>query len=141
MERLSDRRKARMAVLEILYQLEMSGYPLEKILDEKLYSERYQPLSDFARRLLDGVNANRGRIEALIENHAEKWTVQRMPLVDLNAMRLAVYELVFEPEIPTNVSINEAVELARTFGGQDSAKFVNGVLGKIAADFKGGKIE
>lgn len=141
MERLSDRRKARMAVLEILYQLEMSGYPLEKILNEKLYSERYQPLSDFARRLIDGVNANRSRIEALVENHAEKWTVQRMPLVDLNTMRLAVYELVFEPEIPANVSINEAVELARVFGGQDSAKFVNGVLGKIAAELKGGKLE
>jgi len=141
MGHLSDRRKARMAVLEILYQLEMSGYPLEKILTESLYSERYQPLSDFARRLLDGVIAHTSKIEALIEDNAEKWAVSRMPLVDLNVMRLAVYELVFEPDIPTNVSINEAVELARVFGGQDSAKFVNGVLGKIAVESKGGKVE
>ena len=86
----------------------------------------------FARSLVAGVDANRARIDELIEAAAEHWRLPRLSRVDLNLLRLAVFELLERAEIPAAVTINEAIEIARRFGSEDSPAFVNGVLDHIA---------
>src|SRR5262249_56054379 len=88
---------------------------------------------EFARELIDGVLANRARIDELIDAAAQHWRLARFSRVDLNLLRLASFELLARPETPPSVAINEAIEIARRFGSDDSAAFVNGVLDAIAA--------
>lgn len=128
-----ERSKARRQALHILYQREITGDAVQKILGTKAYNtEEVGEPTEFAQHLLAGVEAHQARIDEVIESTSENWALSRMPLVDRNILRLAVYELIFEPEIPDSVSINEAVEMAKTYGGDDSSKFVNGILGKIS---------
>jgi len=127
------RKAARRKVIQILYQADISGVPVETILSEGLYLEEVGVPCDFTRALLKGVAEYVGEIDILIDQTSENWAIKRMPLVDLNVLRLAVYEMKYVDDIPYSVSINEAVELAKHFGGEDeSSRFVNGVLGKIA---------
>lgn len=91
-----------------------------------------EPLNDYAKELISGIIANREEIDSWISGAADNWTIERMQNVDRNIIRLACYELAFVGEIPTPVAINEAVEVAKVFGGDESPKFVNGVLGRIA---------
>lgn len=128
-----ERRKARRAALEILYQGDILGLEVATILDDGLYL-RQEPLPEFARRLARGVDARRAEIDELISTYADNWTLDRMPVVDRNILRLAIYELLAESEIPGSVSINEAVELANVYGTEDSGKFVNGLLGRIGQE-------
>jgi len=86
----------------------------------------------FARELVEGVRARRERIDALIAASAEHWRLPRLSRVDLSVLRLATFELVGRPEIPHSVTLNEAVEIARRFGSEESPAFVNGVLDHIA---------
>ena len=86
--------------------------------------------------VVHGVMEKKDEIDSLIENHARGWSLERMPKVDLAIMRLAIYELRFREDIPWNVSINEAVELAKKYGGDQSKSFINGVLGKIVASLQ-----
>ena len=128
------RREARELALQALYQLDMSGEedPARSL---TLFWSHFHGRDDaehFARELVDGVCAARERLDALICQSAEHWRLPRLSRVDLNLLRLATFELIECPEIPTSVSINEAVEIARRFGGEDSAAFVNGVLDAIA---------
>lgn len=104
------------------------------ILEEGSWSGEDGAPSAFCRSLLAGYEANREVVDAAIAGISENWTLARMPFVDRNILRVAAYEILFEPEIPHSVSINEAVELAKTYGGDDSSKFVNGVLGRLAAE-------
>jgi N utilization substance protein B len=94
--------------------------------------ERGGESEQLARVLVAGVQANRGRIDELIAGAAEHWKLPRLSRVDLNLLRLATYELLDRREIPVPVAINEAIEIARRFGSEDSAAFVNGVLDHIA---------
>lgn len=126
-----ERRRARRAALEVLYQSDILGLGVERILDEGAYLHQ-APLPDFAQRLVRGVATRQHEIDGLISTYADNWTIDRMPIVDRNILRLATYELMAEPDIPSSVSINEAVELAKVYGTQDSSKFVNGLLGRIA---------
>jgi len=87
---------------------------------------------EFARELIDGVLANRERIDTLIGEAAQHWRLPRLSRVDLNLLRLATFELMARPDIPASVTIDEAIEIARRFGSDDSAAFVNGVLDAIA---------
>lgn len=91
-----------------------------------------EPLNDYAKKLITGIVANKEEIDSWISGAADNWTIERMQNVDRNIIRLACYEMAFVPEIPTPVAINEAVEVAKVFGGDESPKFVNGVLGRIA---------
>jgi transcription antitermination protein NusB len=93
---------------------------------------RSPDVEQFAGELIDGVRTNRERIDALIAASAEHWRLPRLSRVDLNLLRLATFELMGRSEIPTSVTINEAVEIARRFGSEDSGAFVNGVLDHIA---------
>jgi N utilization substance protein B len=124
---MAGRREAREQALQALYQLDMAGSDPDW--------GRLQGSDDvqaFTRELVDGVRTNRERIDALIAGSAEHWRLPRLSRVDLNLLRLATFELLARPEIPASVTINEAIEIARRFGSEDSAAFVNGVLDAIA---------
>jgi N utilization substance protein B len=105
---------------------------VDVILKSHLYFDRCDPLSDFCLRLLRGVVQHCSSIDKLIQEHADNWRLERMPLVDRNILRIAIYEMLYEDDIPCSVSINEAIELAKVYGSSDSSKFINGVLGNIA---------
>lgn len=101
-----------------------------------------EPLNDYAKRLIAGIIDNQAVIDGWISDAADNWTIERMQNVDRNIIRLACFEMAFVDEIPTAVAINEAVEVAKVFGGDESPKFVNGVLGRIAKKLSGeGRIE
>jgi N utilization substance protein B len=130
-----DRSRARRQALQILYQREVTCEPVARILAERSFVEDEYAAdepSDFARSLALGTERNIEEIDARIGDVSEHWVVSRMPLVDRNILRLAVFELLFVDEVPASVTINEAVELAKLYGGEDSSKFINGVLGRIA---------
>jgi len=135
----SDRHKARLQALQILYQREITGQSVGRILDERSYSTENGEPDEFCRELAKGVERNLSKIDEMIGLTSEHWTVSRMPTVDRNILRVATYELLFTTDVPPSVAINEAVELAKTYGGDDSSKFVNGVLGKIAEQHRAGE--
>lgn len=124
------RREARKRALEILYQMEVTGQNAEETL--RIFAEVGRDVSSFTERIIKGVVKNIEAIDEQIDLAAARWTIKRMPLLDRNILRMAIYEIVYEPEIPVSVSINEAVELAKVYGTPDSSKFINGVLGNIA---------
>ncbi len=93
-----------------------------------------EELPEFSRELFYLYLDNRERIDALIRDYADRWSLERMPAVDRNLLRLGITELLYRPDIPSNVTINEYLELAKSFSTEDSGKFVNGVLGSIARD-------
>jgi transcription antitermination protein NusB len=128
-----ERRKARRAALELLYQSDILRVPVSQILSEDIALHQ-EPTSEFTGQLALGTQERSEEIDLLIATYADNWTLDRMPIVDRNILRLATYELLGEEEIPASVSINEAVELAKIYGTEDSAKFVNGLLGRIAAE-------
>ena len=88
---------------------------------------------EFAEGLVQGVQGERANIDTIIRARSKNWALARMPRVDLNVMRMAAYELMFRPDIPKKVTINEAIEIARKFGDKDSPAFVNGILDEIEA--------
>jgi len=119
--------------MQILYQAGITGQSVDEILSEDRYIDEIGVPCDFTRMLLRGTVEHLARIDALIAQTSENWSIERMPLVDLSVLRMAVYEMCYADDIPHSVSINEAVELAKQYGGEDeSSRFVNGVLGKIA---------
>ncbi len=129
-----ERRRARHQALQILYQREITGEGTGEILDGGTYLAEDGEPDEFCGELVRGTEANQRSIDEVIESISENWTVSRMPLVDRNILRLAVYEMLFDDDIPDSVSINEAVEMAKLYGGPDSSKFVNGILGRLADD-------
>ncbi len=116
----------------MLYQREMTGDNVVRILETHAYNDEDGEPSDYSRRLAVQTEEHLLEIDSEIEGTSENWSLVRMPFVDRNILRLAVYEIVFESEVPDSVAINEAIEMAKLYGGEDSSKFVNGVLGRIA---------
>lgn len=92
------------------------------------------PVDDYALALIDGVVEHKSEIDEQLRGLSKNWSLDRMSLVDLNVIRVATFELMYRDDVPTSVSIDEAVELAKGFGGEESHKFVNGILGAIAKD-------
>lgn len=130
-----SRRISRELAMKMLYQLQLRDDDMEEQLDVFL-SEAGQLQGVEKEYFLDvvrGAMLNSKEIDRLIESNAKGWSLARMPKVDLAIMRLAIYELRYRNDIPWNVSINEAVELAKKYGGEQSKTFINGVLGKVAA--------
>jgi N utilization substance protein B len=128
-----ERSRARRQALQILYQRDITGESVGVILGSGIYSVEDGEPDAFCRALVCGVEEHLPELDETIGEVSENWSVSRMPLVDRNILRLATYEITFAPDVPPSVSINEAVELAKVYGGEDSSKFVNGVLGKIAS--------
>jgi N utilization substance protein B len=132
--RMPARRRARKRALDVLYQADIRSLPLEQVLIAyvaRLEEPRPEHLP-YAESLVRGVDAHRERIDELISSYAEGWTLERMPPVDRNLARIAVYELLWVDEIDAPVAITEAVELAKQLSTDDSPRFLNGVLGRIA---------
>ncbi|HWQ41661.1 MAG TPA: transcription antitermination factor NusB [Desulfosporosinus sp.] len=131
-----SRRLARETALQVLFQRDLTKETLNtvEIVDcwaaEFVVPEASRP---FAQGLVDGTIAHQAEIDQTIASFAQDWTLNRMANVDRNVMRLATYEILFCPDIPGRVSLNEAIELAKRFGGEESAKFVNGILDRVVA--------
>jgi len=129
---MSVRRRAREIALQVLYQLDIDPQDPKKVI--ALHWENFQPSEqarEFCLRLVEGVLQNRKEIDPLIEENSENWTLKRMAVVDRNILRLAAFELRYCPDIPFKVTLNEAIELAKKFGADDSGAFINGILDKI----------
>ncbi|MDH3443719.1 MAG: transcription antitermination factor NusB [Deltaproteobacteria bacterium] len=129
----STRRKGRELALQALYQIEItddaSGGAVELFLS---HFEGNAKAKDFARDLVCGVVSQRAEIDSRIERSTENWKMGRLAKVDLVLLRMAAYELIYCPDIPTSVSLNEAIEIAKRFGTGDSPAFINGVLDQLA---------
>ncbi|MHA6625465.1 transcription antitermination factor NusB [Pseudonocardia sichuanensis] len=126
------RTRARKRALDILFESEARGDDALAVLAHRRETEDAPPVSDYAAMLVEGVVTHRERIDQLLAEHAEGWTVARMPAVDRTLLRIGVFELLWVDEIDDPVAITEAVELARTLSTDDSPRFLNGVLGRIA---------
>jgi len=127
------RRKGRELALQALYQMEVTGDGSPASLEFFLrHFEGSDKTKEFARRLVLGVVARRKEVDRLIEQCAEHWKLKRMAKVDLTILRLATYELLFCPDIPLNVSMDEAIEIGKRYGSADSPTFINGVLDQVA---------
>ena len=127
------RRKARRIALQILYEVDSVGHEVEGVL-ARILSQRELSAesSDFVRELVSGVIRNRNEIDQNIIKFAPHWPLKQIPVVDRNILRLAIFEILLDNKVPVKASINEAVELAKTYGSDNSTKFVNGVLGSIS---------
>ena len=130
---MGPRRQGRELALQALYQLEMTGDGSPRAVELFLsHFEGGAEAKDFARRLIAGVGAEKAALDAIIEKAAENWKLSRMAKVDLTILRLAAYELLFCPDIPVNVSLDEAIEIGKRYGSGDSATFINGILDQVA---------
>ena len=143
---MGARRTGRERALQALYQLEMTpGTPAEALASawgsETSEGAEAQAASEgkpdpeaqrFAQELVSGVVQNRAEIDRLIEEHSHNWRLDRMSRIDRNVLRLGIFELKYRPDIPKKVSLNEAVELGKNFGTEESSAFVNGLLDRIA---------
>ncbi|MBA2251084.1 MAG: transcription antitermination factor NusB [Nitrospirales bacterium] len=128
---MGSRRQSRERALQILFQWDIHGDTQHWLED---FWERNPPTEDvreFAERLVNGVMTNHKELDRLIGAHATNWTVSRMPVVDRNILRAALYELLWMPEVPAKVTVNEAIELAKQFADDETKKIVNGILDNI----------
>ena len=127
------RRKARVLALQALFELDTVGHPpdqtIARLLEETAASGEAEA---FARELVQGVLANRDRIDEVIRKTAPTWPLEQVAAIDRNILRLAIYEILIDNSVPMRAAINEAVELAKQFGGETSPRFVNGVLGSVS---------
>jgi transcription antitermination protein NusB len=129
----SMRRKGRELALQALYQIEITADPSVGAVDSFLqHFEGNAQAKEFARRLVSGVVSQRVEIDRLIAECTENWKLGRLAKVDLVVLRVATYELVFCPDIPSSVSMDEAIEIGKRFGSAESATFINGVLDHVA---------
>ena len=128
------RRNARIAALKTLFEVDSVDHSPDHILERQL-EEHSLPddAAEFARDLVRGVMENYERLDEVIRKNAPAWPLEQVAAVDRNILRLAIYEIVIDNRVPMRAAINEAIELAKEFGGEASPKFVNGVLGSVAA--------
>lgn len=129
-----SRRVARETALQVLYQIDMTGETndIQKVID--IWAAEFSISAksmEFTRQLVEGTLQKRSDIDEKIALTAHEWALDRMNTVDRNLMRLAVYEMLYCPETPQRVTLNEAIEIAKRFGGEDSARFINGILDKL----------
>jgi transcription antitermination protein NusB len=133
---VSARTKARKRALDMLYSADMRQVPVERMLvveAEKAANEPERAASWlYAREIVDGIVDHRDEIDELIETHSRGWTIERMPAVDRALLRIGVWEIVYNEEVPDPVAIAEAVEAATVLSTDDSAGFVNGLLAAVS---------
>ena len=125
------RSQARQQAFVLVFEQSFSRDAMEQVIDVA-EAVMEKPVDEFAGRMALGVEANLAAIDERIEKNSRGWRLSRLSRVSLAVLRLAIYELLFEKETPVGVAINEAVELAKKYGGEDDAPFVNGVLGAVA---------
>jgi len=128
----ASRRKARIAALQILYEVDGARHDPVLALENRLQEAPLSPTAEaFARKLIDGVLENRAEIDKIISTHAPAWPIIQMAMMDRSILRVALFEILMGGETPPKVAINEAVELGKLFGADSSPRFVNGVLGSV----------
>ena len=128
---MGSRHQARERALQILFQYDIHGKPglwLDVFWKE---NEATDEVKAFAERLVAGVLEKQKEMDALIGKYATNWKISRMPVVDRNILRAGVYELLWMDDVPAKVTVNEAIELAKSFGDDDASKFVNGILDQV----------
>lgn len=139
---MGTRRKARECALQMLYQIDLSKCDLSKCDASRTFRnywtshEGETEFRPFAEELVQGILEKRQEIDSEITSNSMNWKLSRMAAVDRNVLRVAVYELMFRSDIPTKVAINEAVEIAKKYGTEDSGAFVNGILDNIAKNIR-----
>lgn len=127
------RRRAREAALKVLYQMDIGGSDADEALSAYWQCFDLEAEGDeYATELVSGVHANWREIDGAITKASTRWRLPRMAVVDRNILRIGTYELIHKPEVPTGVVLDEAIELGKRFGGEDSSSFINGVLDRLA---------
>ena len=137
---MGRRHLARELALKVLFELEADGGDAERALQYHVAESRADAeVADFARTLILGVLEHRAEIDARLAEASRNWGLDQMAKVERTLLRIAGFEILFLPSVPLKAAINESIELAKTFGGPDSGKFVNGILGRIAVDAEAGR--
>lgn len=126
-----SRSRCREWALQVLYQAEYLGHRQGEVLRFWRHFHQQNQVPAYLERLVTGVAEHQAELDRLIRQHSEHWRLERMALVDRNLLRLALFELLHQPDIPAKVVINEAVELAKKYGSEESGAFVNGILDRI----------
>lgn len=127
---MSARSKARKRALDMLFECDQRGLALGSTLDERVAAGD-PPVNDYTVTLVRGVDEHRARIDELLTTYAEGWTLDRMPAVDRNVLRLGAFEILYVDDVPDAVAVSEAVQLVRDLSTDDSPAFVNGILGTL----------
>lgn len=133
--RMSSRRKGRELALQILFQLDMVSSGVDEAIKAFWKTQEELPSEDtreFCEELVRGAVEHHEEIDRFVEETSSNWRLSRMPVVDRNVLRMAVYEMLYRDDIPTTVTINEAIDVGKRFGSEDSGAFINGILDKIA---------
>jgi N utilization substance protein B len=137
---MSNRHLARTVAMQTLYEWDFNDRKKSLVELTRHNLKEFAPdFNDggFSERIVKGVEQNQPDIDEVIEHYAPEWPIQQITIVDRNILRIGVYELKFTKDIPPKVAINEAIELAKSFGGESSGRFVNGVLGAVFKDMGG----
>jgi N utilization substance protein B len=128
------RHQARELALKVLFQLEGTGDDPQEVLGyHASEGGSSEDVANFAGQLVAGVIANREKLDAILSEASEHWKLDQMAKVDRIILRIAVYEIAIDRRVPTKAAINESIELAKTFSGEEAGRFVNGILGRVAA--------
>ncbi len=129
---MTNRRKSREFALQVLYQIDLTEEEVKKSL-EKFWENKNLPptIKSFTEELVKGTMNNKKNIDPLIRKYAEHWKIERLNVVDRSILRFAIYELLYLKDVPSTVTINEAIEVAKKYSTADSGKFINGVLDEI----------
>ena len=136
------RHQARTLALQVLYELDSTKHPVGEILQARFNTDslhdkfvsggKYAEAQTLTSHLVQGVQDHQERLDELIRHYAPEWPLDQIAVIDRNILRIAIYELVIDSAAPVKVVINEAVELAKTFGAESTPRFINGVLGTLA---------
>jgi transcription antitermination protein NusB len=127
---MSARTKARKRALDVLFESEVRGLELDGTLEDRLLAQE-PPVKEYTVELVRGVTDNRSRIDGLLSSYSEGWSLERMPAVDRNVLRIGVFEVLYVDDVPDAVAVTEAINLVRDLSTDESPSFVNGVLGNI----------
>jgi N utilization substance protein B len=131
---MKARRKARTVALQALFEIDCTTHPPDLVVEQRLAEQPLDgEMTEFARRLVVGVMDQTRTLDRLIQKYAPEWPLDQMALIDRNILRIAIWEFAAERQTPIKVAINEAVELAKLYGSDSAPRFVNGVLGALAA--------
>jgi transcription antitermination protein NusB len=130
---MAARSKARKRAVDILYEADVRDVDVADVLAVRL-AQPEPPVHAYTRELVDGVRGRRDEIDGILTAYSEGWTIARMPGVDRAVLRLGIYELLWQADVPDAVVIDEAVELAKTLSTDESPRFVNGVLARVLRD-------
>lgn len=130
---MAARSKARKRALDLLYACELRGDDPVATLEQRI-ADGEGPTNDYTSVLVRGVAAHRDRIDALLSSYSQAWTLERMPAIDRNALRIGAFELLYVDDVPDPVAVNEAIALVRDLSTDESPGFVNGVLGALLRD-------